>query len=242
MNTIKVNHGNIKMVAHRGLSGIERENTTAAFIAAGNRSYYGIETDVHQCADGELVVIHDEATGRVADGNIVVEESTFAQLQQLNILDITGCGAAPRLDLKIPTLADYADICQKYEKVAVLELKPLFTEDALKKIISTMEKAGVLENTVFISFHWENMVMMRKLLPKQPLQFLTSHPCTPELIEQLDEHRLDLDIRHTQVTKELVDELHRRGLVINAWTCDTVEDFERLAECGVDFVTSNILE
>ena len=34
--------GKTLMVAHRGLSGIERENTLPAFVAAANRSYFGI--------------------------------------------------------------------------------------------------------------------------------------------------------------------------------------------------------
>ena len=242
MNTIKVNAGSIQMVAHRGLSGIERENTTAAFIAAGNRSYFGIETDVHQCASGELVVIHDSSTGRVADADIKVEESTFSQLQQLTIQDITGSGAAPRMDLRIPTLADYIDICKKYDKIAVLEVKTPFSEEATLQMINTIKEIGYLEKTIFISFHWDNMVLLRRLLPEQPLQFLTSNPCTPELIEQLVAHRLDLDIRYTQLSKELVDALHCRGIVVNCWTCDKPEDFEVLSSYGVDMVTSNILE
>ena len=48
MNTVKFEKGQTLVVAHRGLSGIERENTNSAFVAAGNRSYYGIETDVRQ--------------------------------------------------------------------------------------------------------------------------------------------------------------------------------------------------
>ena len=48
MNTIKINKGTTLMVAHRGVSGLERENTAAAFVAAGNRSYYGVETDIHR--------------------------------------------------------------------------------------------------------------------------------------------------------------------------------------------------
>ena len=59
MNTIKFEKGNTLVVAHRGLSGIEPENTNAAFIAAGNRSYYGIETDIYKTADGKFVVNHD---------------------------------------------------------------------------------------------------------------------------------------------------------------------------------------
>ena len=55
MNTIKFNKKNTQIVAHRGLSGIEVENTNSAFVAAGNRSYYGIETDIHRTKDGRFV-------------------------------------------------------------------------------------------------------------------------------------------------------------------------------------------
>lgn len=51
MDSIKLDTRTAKMIAHRGLSGIEKENTNAAFIAAGNRSYFGIETDVHKTVD-----------------------------------------------------------------------------------------------------------------------------------------------------------------------------------------------
>ena len=43
------------MVAHRGVSKLERENTMPAFVAAGNRSYYGIETDIHITRDGRFI-------------------------------------------------------------------------------------------------------------------------------------------------------------------------------------------
>ena len=66
MNTTKFKKGNVRVIAHRGLSGIERENTNAAFVAAGNRSYYGIETDIHRTADGRFVVCHDNDLFRVS--------------------------------------------------------------------------------------------------------------------------------------------------------------------------------
>ena len=44
------------MVAHRGLSGIEKENTCSAFVAACNRAtYFAVETDVHRPVDGQFV-------------------------------------------------------------------------------------------------------------------------------------------------------------------------------------------
>ena len=83
MNTIKFNKKNVKVIAHRGVSGLERENTCASFVAAGNRSYYGIETDIHKTMDGNYIIIHDDTTGRVAIDNLEVEKSTFETLRAL---------------------------------------------------------------------------------------------------------------------------------------------------------------
>jgi len=42
----------VKLIAHRGFNRYETENTCAAFVAAGNRSHFGIETDIHVTATG----------------------------------------------------------------------------------------------------------------------------------------------------------------------------------------------
>ena len=113
MNTIKFNKKQVKTIAHRGLSGLEKENTCAAFVAAGNReSYYGIETDVHRTADGQFVVFHDDNTARVGVDSLVIENSTFDTLRKLQLTDIDG--KRGRMDLIIPTLAEYIGICKKY--------------------------------------------------------------------------------------------------------------------------------
>ena len=70
MNTIKIDKKQTKLIAHRGLSGIEVENTNAAFVAAGNRSYYGIETDIHRTSDGNFVIGHDDNYERLSGEKI----------------------------------------------------------------------------------------------------------------------------------------------------------------------------
>ena len=113
MDTIKFNKMNVKMVAHRGLSGIERENTYPAFVAAGNRSYFGIESDVHKTADGKFVIIHDETTRRVSlkTININVEQSSHHAVNHVVLPDLDG--SFERQDIRIPTLKDYINICKK---------------------------------------------------------------------------------------------------------------------------------
>ncbi len=65
---------------------------------------------------------------------------------------------------------------------------------------------------------------------------------TQHLLPWLKENGLDLDIYYAAVTNELVDLIHENGMEINCWTVDKTEDGERLAELGVDYITSNILE
>ena len=90
MNTTKFDNKSTKVVAHRGLSGIERENTNAAFIAAGNRNYFGVETDVHVTKDGQFVIAHDSIMERVSGSSLVIEESTFAMLRSIILYEKNG--------------------------------------------------------------------------------------------------------------------------------------------------------
>ena len=240
MDTIRIPRSEVKLVAHRGLSGIETENTCAAFIAAGNRDYYGIETDTHRTADGAYVVIHDDRTGRVAFEDIPVEASTLEQLQAVALKDKDG---APRTDLRIPTLAEYLKICARYGKVPVLELKNPFPREDVANILEIVKGIMSLEDIVFISFDYQNMVYLRQLAPDARLQFLCSRePVGPELIEKLKAYRLDVDIYWKALDEAGVRMLHEAGIEINVWTVDDPEVAKQLIAWGVDYITSNILQ
>src|SRR6478752_8353701 len=72
-------------IAHRGLHDAQRgiiENTATAFAAAisGN---YGIETDLQISADGEAMVHHDDALGRLTEGAGRLAEMSAVQLQSI---------------------------------------------------------------------------------------------------------------------------------------------------------------
>lgn len=239
MNTIKINHGNTKMVAHRGVSGLERENTNAAFIAAGNRSYFGVETDVYRTCDGHFVVIHDGNTKRVAGDNLPVEDSTLETIQRVRLTDRDG--SRNRWDLYVPQLQEYISICKKYEKHCILELKSTFTDEEIARMIDIIRGMEYLANVTFISFNYDNLLKVKALLPDQPCQFLIGS-CDDELIEKLKAAKMDLDIHLGGVTEELVQKLHANGIEINVWTVDKPEDADRLVAWGVDYITSNILE
>lgn len=240
MDTIKFNKKQVQMIAHRGLSGLEKENTCAAFVAAGNReSYFGIETDVHRTADGQFVVFHDDNTARVGVDSLIIENSSFETLRKLQLTDIDG--KRGRSDLLIPTLTEYIGICKKYEKQSILELKNQFKASDVYKVVAAIEKMGYLEHVTFISFQLKNLVYLRRRYPEQPAQYLLDKWDDGSL-DVLKKHNLGLDICYTSLTKEIVDQVHAAGLEVNCWTVNTKEDGEALAEMGVDYITTNILE
>lgn len=239
MNTIKFDAKSTKVIAHRGLSGIEKENTNAAFIAAGNRSYYGIETDVHRTLDGKFVCFHDDTTGRVAIDNMVIEETTFDTLRKLLLTDTDGIKG--REDLKIPTLKEYIATCKRYEKIAVLELKNEFEKDDIARICDEIIELNYLDNVIFISFAFNNLVKLREIYPEQKVQFLVDE-YTDELPSLLKEHNFDLDIHYKALTKERIELLHNYSIEVNCWTCDDKSTGEELSSWNIDYITSNILE
>jgi glycerophosphoryl diester phosphodiesterase len=239
MNTVKFNKGKTLVVAHRGLSGIERENTSSAFVAAGNRTYYGIETDVHRTADGRFVACHDSSLERIAGEKIIVENASLEILQSVVLLDKDGTKA--RRDLRLATLEDYVNICKKYEKHCVLELKTAFTSSEIRKIINVFKKLDYLDSVTFISFYYENLKKVRKIIPEQSVQFLFSS-LDDKIIKNVIKDKFDVDANARIVTKELVETLHAAGLKVNCWTVDNKETAEALVEMGVDFITTNILE
>ena len=56
------------------------------------------------------------------------------------------------------------------------------------------------------------------------------------------EKNLDLDILYTEITKERVDFMHSNNLVVNVWTVNDNDKGEYLVECGVDFITTNLIK
>ena len=241
MDTCKLSGRKPQMIAHRGVSKLERENTCAAFIAAGNRSYFGIETDVHVTADGQYVIIHDDTTTRVAGVEYVVEETDLATLRSLRLRDVGT--EQVRGDLCLPTLEEYIGICKKYDKAAVLELKNKMPEESVRGIADVVRSMGHMEKTVFISFALDNLIALRAYCPEQPAQYLLSSVADVDaMVETLKTYRLGLDVKYTALTREIVEKVHAAGQEVNVWTVDDPEIGAEMIALGVDYITSNILE
>lgn len=240
-DTVKIaDHGKTSMVAHRGVSGLETENTAAAFIAAGNRSYWGVETDIYRTSDGQYICNHDGKSGRICAEDLTMEQSTLADLRALVLNDKAG---NPRGDLRLCLPSEYRNICEYYGKVCVPELKSAFTLEEIKDILAIFD--GYLDSTCFISFNYHNLELVKEVRPEQKVQYLVGGGAVidDEFIQtKLVAKGMDLDAHHSALNAENVAALHAAGIVVNAWTVDSLERAQELISFGVDQITSNILE
>ena len=123
----------------------------------------------------------------------------------------------------------------------MLELKSDFTDEEMAKIIDIIRGFDYLSEVTFISFKYDNLVKLRKILPSQSAQFLFKE-ITDEIIERVITDRFDVDVKYTELTKENIEVFHAAGLTVNCWTVDSEEEAKRLVDMGVDYITSNILE
>ncbi|MBQ8685622.1 MAG: Ig-like domain-containing protein [Clostridia bacterium] len=238
-DTVAFDNGDVKMIAHRGQSYLELENTIPAFEAAATRSYHGMEADVRKTSDGKYIIAHDSNLRKIAGKNLVVEETTFDELRALRMPELSG--TEERDELFLPTIEEWLAVCKEYNKEALLEFKGTYTAEEVQEVAAIVEEAGWLENTVFISYSQDDLLNLRTGYPTARAMLVTES-VTTDVIDWLIENQIGASIGYWIISESLVTRLHDEGLEVGAWTVDTVEEAERLKACGVDYITTNILE
>lgn len=240
-NTIKLeSKGHTQMIAHRGVCGLEPENTHAAFVAAGNRSFYGIEADVHKTADGKFIIMHDGNTLRMSGDDIEIAKATYETLRNLRLKQKDG--KRGRTDLRIPSMEEYLEICKYYGKKAVLELKDAFTDEDIDEIIRIGDNLGYMEHIVFISFKLNNLLLLKAKRPEQTVQYLVEREIDDALIQNLADKHMGIDAYYGRFTEEILQKCRNKGVETNTWTVDDPDMARKLIDWGIDYITSNILE
>lgn len=229
----------MKLIAHRGYSKYELENTKEAFLAAANRSYFGIETDVVMLADRSFVLFHDDDLNRLVGKNQMIRDLTYEEVMSL---ELEQKGTYHTYKYRVCNLVEYLRICKHYQKKCVIELKWGIDNDAVDKIMELILNEDMYEDSLIICYTMSTILYLKDKYPTYQIQFLLGYLYSKKLIDQCLEENISIDLRHDLVTKELVDRFHQKGLEVNSWTVDDENEFKRLEECGIDYLTTNILE
>lgn len=156
------------VIAHRGASFLEPENTIKAIKMAVKMGADFVEVDVRKSKDNKLVIMHDEDIDRTTDGKGLVKDYMVSELKKF------GAGKGER----IPTLDEVIE-CVKDRVGLVIEIKEPGTEGKILEKINENE----LENVILTSFYHKSIKNARKMDPSVDAGIIFT--CQPVDVNQM---------------------------------------------------------
>lgn len=210
------------VIAHRGASAREAENSLAAFRLAAELGADAVELDIHATADGHLVVHHDEMIGHHH-----IAHCSLAEVRQHPL----------RNGEPVPVLEDaLATILPAM--IAFVEVKamgPRWDERLFALIDASPAPARVAVHA------FDHRIIHRLGEAREHLHrgvLSSSYPVHPvRLMEDADAGAL---WQHAPlVDHALVEKVHAADGLVYAWTVDDPEQMRRLLDMGVDGICTN---
>ena len=210
------------VIAHRGASAQEYENSLAAFRLAGRLGADGVELDIHATCDGALVVHHDATIG-----GIHIPTSTAAAVRAQQLPN----GEAP------PLLAEALRAIDPRLRVYI-EIKTLPAAcDA--QLLAVLDAGPHPAGYAVHGFDHRILARLGTMRPTLPRGVLSaSYPIRP-LVPVVDAGAVGFWMDHALVDGELAALLHIAGAQLFAWTVDDAVEMVRLAGLGVDGLCTN---
>ena len=223
------------VVAHRGASVEQPENTITAFEAAIDAGADAVEFDVRMTADGHAVVMHDPDVSRTTDGSGLVSEMTLDEIRRLGV----------------PTVEEALQ-CLSGRAAADIEIKNLpgepdhttDREPAVEGTLAALDEVGFSGPVIVSSFNPASIAHSRALRPDVPTGLLTEYEVdADEALGRVTDHGHPWVLPFVLKVLEAVDgfagRVHAAGALLGVWIADDPETARLLFELGVDAVATN---
>jgi len=235
----------MEIIAHRGASHDAPENTLAAVQLAWEQNADAVEIDIQLSKDGRIVVFHDANTRRTAGRRKRLCDQTFAELQLLD----AGAWKSPKYRAeRIPTLDEIVSTIPPGKRLFV-EFK--CGPDSLDEFAAILNQSGRSPSPIVaIGFSIPTMKLVKRRLAQVEVCRVVNFkrdwrgrwlPTAAQLIQQARESGLDgVDVSaHGPLGPRFVEQIHDAGLKVYVWTVNTHSRAVKLAEAGVDGITTN---
>jgi len=214
------------IIAHRGASAYEPENTIRAFLRAIEMGADAIEFDVRRSRDGVAVVVHDDTLTRIAGVDKKVGELSVDELKSLRVLNS---------DQSIPTLSEALDTIDA-KCGLVIEIKDLGVED---QIVRELRERGLIENAIVISFHREALSRIKSIERSIETGIIVSRRSI-HLADYIKRGVADtLFARYDIVTPRLVHEVKAVGGRVYVWTVNDPVTAIKMISYGVNGIATD---
>ncbi len=210
------------VIAHRGASAYEYENSLAAFRAAQPRGADGVELDIHATKDGMLFVHHDEAINHT--------HITRSTAKQIGALQLPNGEPIPTLDEALGAIPA--------PLLVFVEVKSL--PQQFDGVLYAALDKGAKGRYAVHSFDHRIVSRIGFARPKMPRGILIAHYPIRPLEELEDTGAQTLWEDQSLIDAGLVDAIHTADCRLFAWTANEPEDIKRLVGLGVDGICTNV--
>ena len=236
----------VEIIAHRGASHDAPENTLESFQLGWKQEADAIELDIMASKDGQIVVIHDPNTKRLAGVDRPVVEQTFDELRSL---DVGKWKDARFAGTRIPLFSDVL--------ASIPEGKRLFIEiksgaEILPELKRELAAARRLPaQTVLIGFSSKTMAEAKRAFPELQVYWIVDikpnpktdkkSPTAEELIREAREAGMDgLDLSaHEAIDRSYASKIRDAGLKLAVWTVNDPQLARQMIHAGVQGLTTD---
>ncbi|MEC4019085.1 glycerophosphodiester phosphodiesterase [Streptomyces sp. H27-D2] len=213
-------------IGHRGVMGVEPENTLRSFVRAEQEGLDVIELDLHLSKDGALVVMHDADVDRTTDGKGPIADFTLAELRELD----AGRGE------RVPVFEEVLDAVRSPVQA---EIKDVAAAQALAEV---MHRRELVDRVDVISFHDAALAETSKLVPGVRTALVASRYGLDVIDRALAVGAGMLVLNIRRLTLELVERAHAADLKVIGWTVNTPDHLKLARGLRLDGGTTDFPE
>ena len=211
-----------KIIAHRGVTRNDQENTLLAFHQAFSEGADGLEIDVRMSKDEKPIIFHDEDTSRLFDKNLEIKNTMYSELQALG-----------NKENQIPLLNEVLDFLPQ-NKECFIEIK----SDA--NTVPFLDKLRIKnKNITFLSFDKNVITDLKKRFPNK-LVFQSFHTIQIErygikkileFYKKGNSDGLSIDIR--DLSNKTIDKLLEKKIDLIIWTLNSMGRLKELSKKNI---------
>jgi glycerophosphoryl diester phosphodiesterase len=234
------------IIGHRGSSREAPENTMESFRLAWEEGADGIEADFRLTADGRIVCLHDETTGRTTGVDLNIADTPLKELRRL---DAGLWKGAEWSGARIPTLAEVLAAIPRGTWF-LIEIKS--GAEIIAPLKGVLQASGLSPERVrLLSFSAPLIAELKQRLPDWHACWLCDYrhtllnnvwrPSRADVLDTLRRTGADglASANRAFLDRDLAETLKGLGKELHVWTVDRPSDAHYLNGLGVDSIMTN---
>lgn len=218
------------VVGHRGAPLNGPENTILSFRKAVDMGADMLEMDVHVCASGELVVIHDRIVDRTTDGTGEVSKLDLSEIKELD------GGSGESIPILDEVIAEFSG------RVGFnIELKGKGTAEPLRDLLMKwIGKGSISPNDILISsFRPDEIFDIRSHAGEMKFGYIFEARPYMGMEFAHEVGAWSIHPRHDLIDEKLIEKARELSLKVITWTVNDEVDMKWLMKLGVDGIITD---